>query len=193
MKKARKGFTLVELVIVMGIMGLLGTMGMMAGQQATDAAKASNIADNLERASSAMMSYYINNHETIDVKGAKIADVVKGANAYLKKGSLVAGTSTEAAATKGSYSVVISTEGDGTNANDTAATATWYVAYRLLDAEANGNVGAALANKATRMQLKDGVVEKAAVTADPDNGVEAQDAVEIHPYDGGEIVYMFVR
>ena len=190
MKRTRKGFTLVELVIVIGIMGILGAMGMMAGQQAIDAAKAANIADNLERASSAMRSYYIDNHETIDVKGAKIADVMKDANAYLKKGSLIAGTTTEAATTKGSYSVIISTEGSDT-ADDTAATATWYVAYRLLDTEKNGNVGAALANKATRMQLKDGVVEKAAVEAS--EGVEAQDAVTINPYDGGEIVYMFVR
>ena len=189
MKKARKGFTLVELLIVIGIMGTLGAMGMMAGQQATDAAKAANIAENLQKASTAMLAYYEENYETIDVSGTTIADVVKGANAYLKKGSLIAGTAAGVGEdSEGKYSVIVT---------DATSAASWYVAYTLLGNEASGNVGAALANKATRLQLKDKAVKVEATEAVGNVGdanyVPAQAEQPINPYDGGDTVYMFVR
>lgn len=167
MKTTRKGFTLVELLIVIGIMGILGGMAMIGGQEATDAAKATNIADNLEKASIAMMSYYADNSTAIDKNGAKIADVKKGAQAYLKSNMLTEGTAGTASTTKGDYSVVLVTEDD--------ATAKWFVAYTLFDQEANGNVAKILENKATRLQLKKDA------TASP------------AAYDGGATVFMLVR
>ena len=138
MKRTHKGFTLVELLIVIGIMGTLSSLAMIAGQEASDAAKATNIADGLEKASVAMMSYYADNNETIDVSGAKVDDVVAGANAYLKV-ELIATTPTE-----GKYAVILSAEDD--------KTATWWVAYKL--AKTDGKVGKVLMNKKTRMGLK---------------------------------------
>ncbi len=138
MKKFRKGFTLVELLIVIGIMGTLSSLAMVAGQEASDAAKATNIADGLGKASIAAMAYYADNSDTIDVSGAKVADVVAGANAYLKV-TLVATTPAE-----GQYAIALSAEDD--------KTATWWVAYKL--AKTDSNVGKVLMNKKTRMELK---------------------------------------
>ena len=143
---------------------------MIAGQEASDAAKATNIADGLEKVSIAMMSYYADNNETIDVSGAKTADVVAGANAYLK-------TKVVEEPTEGKYAVVLSAESN--------KSATWWVAYKL--AKTDGNVGKVLANKSTRMLLKDKAV---AVEENEDEGIDAD---PINPYTGGDTVYMQVR
>ena len=139
MKKFRKGFTLVELLIVIGIMGTLSSLAMIAGQEASDAAKATNIADGLEKVAIAAMAYYADNSETIDVSGATTKDVVDGANAYLK----VAVVEDKDIA-EGKYAIGLSKE------NDKAAT--WMVAYKL--AKTDGNVGKVLKNKTKRMGLK---------------------------------------
>ena len=180
--KTRKGFTLVELLVVIAIMGTLGAMAMIGGQQATDAAKAANIADSMEKAAIAMMGYYSDNNETIDKEGTTIAKVVAGANAYLKGTPLTAGTATAASTTPGAYSVVVTTEGTAGTVNATAAAAKWYLCYTLLDTEkTNGNIAGILANKANRMQLyglPTGSTELTALTA----------------YDGTtDTVYMLVR
>ena len=141
----RKGFTLVELLIVIGVMGTLSALAMTAGQEATDAAKATNIADGLEKASIAMMAYYADNSDTIDVSGAKVADVVTGANAYLKV-ALV----TNSAIAEGKYAVALSKEDD--------KAATWWVGYKL--AKTDGNVGKVLQNKKTRMGLRKAITSK---------------------------------
>ena len=172
MKKFRKGFTLVELLIVIGIMGTLSSLAMIAGQEASDAAKATNIADGLEKVSIAMMSYYADNNETIDVSGAKTEDVVAGANAYLKTKVVAQNELAE-----GRYAVVLSAESN--------KSATWWVAYKL--AKTDGNVGKVLANKSTRMLLKNRAV---AVEGDEEQGI---DAAPINPYAGSDTVYMQVR
>ena len=138
MKKFRKGFTLVELLIVIGIMGTLSSLAMIAGQEASDAAKATNIADGLEKVAIAAMAYYADNAEIIDVNGATTKDVVDGANAYLK----VAVVEDKDIA-EGKYAIGLYGEG---------STAKWMVAYKL--AKTDGNVGKVLKNKTKRMGLK---------------------------------------
>ena len=152
MKKFRKGFTLLELLVVIGVMGLMGSMAMIAGQQATDAARANNIADGLEKAASAMMMFYADNADAIAEEGVatgKTVDesgLVAGASAYLKKrGSdeanmLVA----ESSAAAGLYHVAL---------NGEAPAQEWWVVYTIPATDIAG-VGPILANKANRMGLK---------------------------------------
>ncbi len=174
MKKARKGFTLVELLIVIGIIGILGAMGIIGGQQATDTAKAVSIADNMSKISTAMMTYYAWNSDTIDKNGAKVADVVKGVNAYVDT-TLVAASAIQ----EGQYAVAVTKDDD--------KTAKWYVVYKLLDAEAadGRKIGAVLANRATRMKLYKLADGKTMTDLGTDGNLTA--------YDGGDTVFMLVR
>ncbi|MBQ9433586.1 MAG: type II secretion system protein [Synergistaceae bacterium] len=136
MKKTRKGFTLLELLVVIGVMGLMGSLAMVGGQQATDAARATNIADNLEKAASAMMMFYSDQADTINTSGITAANLATGASAYLK-------TALEDEAAENTYFVAVSAESN--------ATAKWYVGYKF-----NTNDTAPrliLANKAERMGL----------------------------------------
>ena len=153
MKKARKGFTLVELMIVIGIMEILGAMGIIAGQEATSAARAAAIADNLEKLATAGMMFYSDNAAEIDKTGkltnADTATVVDatalaaGINAYLKEDNEIkAGASN---ATDNTYFA----ETAGSNVDTT-----WWVGYKFGDSDGNDQVRRALANKAHRMKLK---------------------------------------
>ena len=163
MKKFRKGFTLLELLVVIGVMGLMSSTAMIAGQQATDAARATTIAEGLEKAASAMMMYYADNAETIAVSGTTADAVKNGANAYLKTSDqLESGNK----GTAGKYRVVVTTENQ--------AAATWWIEYTLPDTDVAG-IGTILKNKVTRMGLK----ASAADNADD--------------YDGGATVAMKVR
>ena len=143
MMKARKGFTLVELMIVVGIIGVLSAMGLIAGQGATSAAKAATILENLHQAEGAMMSYYQLNMDAIDKSGVKAVAEVKdddgnittpgvdavnaaakiaaGANIYLK-GDSALGDGDAASLTGGAY--YVKTVGEGANQQ-------WWVLYQF--------------------------------------------------------------
>ena len=140
MKRTRKGFTLLELLVVIGVMGILSSTAMIAGQEATNGARATTIAEGLEKASSAMMMYYADNADDIAVNGAAVDDIVAGANAYLKTADALVN-----AAAVGKYSVVI-------NPTTKAAAQEWWIEYTLPDTDVDG-VGPILANKITRMGL----------------------------------------
>ena len=171
MKKFRKGFTLLELLVVIGVMGILGATGMVAGQEATNAARATTIADGLEKAATAMMMYYSDNAQIIAEKGIVVAEggsaaavVATGASAYLKT------SLKDEAGTKGSYCAVV--DGSG-------ATATWWVGYTFL--ETDDSLKTIMKSKAIRMGLTKEVKE-------------ASEGAGITPYDGvAETVYMNVR
>ena len=157
MKKMRKGFTLLELLVVIGVMGILSSTAMIAGQQATDAARATNIADGLEKAASAMMMFYADNATDINTNGTTAAKVAAGANAYLKK------TSQLASATAADTYFAVVTEDDN-------ATAKWYVGYTFLTSDTA--IQAMIANKAKRMELYsdcDGTDTEYAITTTTDS------------------------
>ena len=171
MKKMRKGFTLLELLVVIGVMGILSSLAMVGGQEATNAARATNIADNLEKAASAMMMYYSDNADSINKSGTTAAAVATGASAYLKNALLeAAGENTDV------YFVALS------EANN--ASAQWYVGYKFQDAD--DALKAIIANKATRMQLNDKTADVPASGSDPAKPVAAYDGTT-------DIVYMLVR
>ena len=163
MRKMRKGFTLLELLVVIGVMGILSSTAMIAGQQATDAARATNIADGLEKAASAMMMFYSDNAENIAVNGivdavaeGKIAkaDLLAGTNAYLKSTSQLVDT-----AAAGKYAITI----DGT-----APAQTWWIVYTLPDNDLTG-VGPIMKNKASRL----GLMKAATSTTSDYDGTQA--------------------
>ena len=168
MKITRKGFTLVELLIVMGIVGILGAMGLIAGQEATSAARATVIADNLEKLATAGMMFYEENSEEIDKTGkigneAVTAEILAGGiNAYLKDDNNIAAVAT------GDNTYFAAINGEGT-------AMTWWVGYKFGTSDGNTQVQKALKNKKNRMHLR----TAATVTTDD--------------YAGGDTVYMKIR
>ena len=143
MKKFRKGFTLLELLVVIGVMGIMSSMAMIAGQQTTDAARANAIADSLEKAASAMMMYYADNADDIALNGTTAENVVKGAKAYLKSTVDLFDEDNEGTA-DGAYSITI--------VNENTPGATWWIAYTF--SAADTGIKNIMANKAKRMGLK---------------------------------------
>ena len=61
MKRTRKGFTLVELLIVIVVIGILSAMMMLSSNEATTTARANNIASNLRNLKTAGLAYYTDN------------------------------------------------------------------------------------------------------------------------------------
>ena len=57
----RKGFTLVELLIVIVVIGILSAMMMLSSTEAVASAKANNIVSNLRNMKTAVLSYYADN------------------------------------------------------------------------------------------------------------------------------------
>ena len=55
----RKGFTLVELLIVIVVIGILSAMMMLSSTEAVSSAKASNIVSNLRNLKTAALAWYI--------------------------------------------------------------------------------------------------------------------------------------
>lgn len=87
MKITRKGFTLVELLIVIGIIGILGAMGMIGGKEATNMAKAANIVDGFKKIEAVMTVYYGDNYASSDAGKTAVADLVAGVQAHVKDGA----------------------------------------------------------------------------------------------------------
>ncbi|MBR1657924.1 MAG: type II secretion system protein [Synergistaceae bacterium] len=68
MKKAtkRKGFTLVELLIVIVVIGILSAMMMLSSTEAVTSAKASNIISNLRNLKTAALAYYVDHLDYLE-------------------------------------------------------------------------------------------------------------------------------
>ena len=185
MKKARKGFTLIELLVVIAIMGILGASVMISGQEATSAARAANIADGLEKASIAMMSYYAENCESIDATGvlptttgtggdAKTTTaedkIAAGANAYIKDANALIAYGTDDTKVVGKYAVKVV----GTDMRK----AEWWVVYTFdEDATGQNKIKAIMGNKAARMGLMKAVPTAINAAANPYDGAKDSNIV----------------
>lgn len=66
MKRTRKGFTLVELLIVVMIIGVLSASMALVNNKATASAKAANIISNLKTMKTAALLYYADHMDSKD-------------------------------------------------------------------------------------------------------------------------------
>ena len=132
MKRMRKGFTLVELLIVITIIGLLSTMMMISGTDAQNSAKVTKIMEGFRSLSVAMMMYA--DAKPTEAAAATEATMVTGAAEYIKNDTLFAAT-----AKAGVYAPV-------------QAGSTWWLVYILPDK--TGAINDILGDKAKDYGLK---------------------------------------
>ena len=69
----RKGFTLVELLIVIVVIGILSAAMMFSSTEAISSAKASNIVSGLRNWKTAALAYYIDNIDECDKSGFDVS------------------------------------------------------------------------------------------------------------------------
>ena len=106
----RKGFTLVELLIVIVVIGVLSAMMMLSSTEAVSSARASNIVSNLRNLKTATLAWYADHLDSADASGFNL-----GTNVGIDKIKKYLNNESDTALT--GYHV------DGTTAD------TWYVYY----------------------------------------------------------------
>ena len=87
MKNKRKGFTLVELLIVIVVIGILSAMMMLSSTEAVTSAKASNIVSNLRNLKTAALACYTDSMDTYS--SGKASPDIKAIFKYLGSGKAI--------------------------------------------------------------------------------------------------------
>ena len=148
----RKGFTLVELLIVIVVIGVLSTMMMLSSTEAVTSAKASNIISNLRNLKTAALSLYVNSLDQIATTQPKIAHVVK----YMSNEKL-----------DSDYNIAFSSSSNYDNAS-------WYITCKVNDKAVRGK----LAGRATSVGLlKASAATGSITTTDPYAGNDSDTIV----------------
>ena len=83
MKKVRKGFTLVELLIVIVIIGILAAAMLLSSGSATDSAEASNIISDLRGMKSASLMFYADHMSEVNDVGFDFGDHLAEVRLYM--------------------------------------------------------------------------------------------------------------
>ena len=174
---ARKGFTLVELLIVIVVIGILSAMMMLSSTEAMSSAKASNIASNLRNIKTATLAWYADHTDWVspDLKvnigtktdqqihqvigtGDNQANILKYFN---NEGSItLKGSSNDGS---GEYVIRAVDNTGGT----TGSKRVWYVGYVFTEGEKN-NVREKLAGRAKTLGLKFGTKDAGSLTTTAD-------------------------
>ena len=162
-KKTRKGFTLVELLIVIVVIGILSAMMMLSSTEAVTSARASNIVSNLRNLKTAALAYYVDNMDALAKKdpATDLSDIWPYMNNNKTNGTYDIPDS-------GSYKMVL--EGN------TAGQKTWFLSYTITGTTAEiGKIKEKLKGRAKSVGLLK----------------EAKTASEA--YNGDATVYVLVR
>lgn len=186
----RKGFTLVELLIVIVVIGILSAMMMLSSTEAVTSARASNIVSNLRNFKTAAMAMYVDYLDNMDAgnppvgtawpdePAAKAAvpatdEVHKLLVKYMNKGDSKTGD-----ADIDHYYIV---KGTMTREGETTAVPAYYVAYNLVT---DLRVSQKLAGRAKSVGLL--------ATKTVDNSTTATTTNEYKEGANNTTVYMFV-
>ena len=81
--KTRKGFTLVELLIVIVVIGILSAMMMLSSNEAVTTARANNVASNLRNLKTAALAYYTDHITETEENSFNLADKKDAIFGYL--------------------------------------------------------------------------------------------------------------
>lgn len=114
MKKImRKGFTLVELLVVLTVIGILTSVATISGREASNIAQANKIVENFQIISAAMNLYYAGNTEACnltakdDTTGVEVVDaaaILTALKAYLKSTTYI---EAETSGTAGKFNITV--------------------------------------------------------------------------------------
>ncbi len=160
MVSKRKGFTLVELLIVIVVIGILSAMMMLSSTEAVTSAKASNIVSDLRNMKTAALALFVdkldNWEDTTNATGPKFKDDTNTNESTVLK--YMNATNSSTSGTSGSYNDygIATTKESGKSYSD----AKWYVYCKVADRR----VGEKLAGRAKSVGLWNG--DKLTATTD---------------------------
>ena len=154
MKRTHKGFTLVELLIVVAVIGVLATMMTMSSSDAVDAAGANTILSNLNSMKTAVYQMYMDKPAIATLTNDKVnlnnGDVKAALQGYL--GKLAASDMIGIDITQEDTENEIEREIVGGKYDLVGKGKSWYVVYRM-DETDSGGVRKKLGEKAADVEL----------------------------------------
>ena len=145
----RRGFTLVELLIVIVVIGILSAMMMLSSTEAIDSSKAMKIVSDLRNVKEAVLAHYADSSDYYQINTPNANDIAACTKRYLGDGNnsvKLVGTTSEP-----------KTGGSGVAADTfyiylTNNNQQWWLCYRIVDK--GGNVTKKLAGRASSLSLK---------------------------------------